>query len=94
MPNQAVEILKALADEHRLDIVRAIASQEDEKAACAVIQACPKLAAMSQPTQSHHLAKLVDAGVLAERKEGTRKWYSLDRARLARFGIDVASLTS
>jgi len=38
---------------------------------------------LTQPTVSHHLKILTDAGVLKREKRGTWAWYTLNRERLA-----------
>lgn len=88
--NQSVEILKALADETRLDIVRKIALQDEATPGCELPGACKHQ--LSQPAMSHHINRLVEAGVLSEEKQGTKKLYSLQRSALERFGIDVTKL--
>lgn len=88
--NQSVEILKALADEHRLAIVRKIAKDMEPTPGCELSTACTQQ--LSQPTMSHHVSKLVEAGVLSVEKRGTQKIYSLECDALKRIGIDVTKL--
>lgn len=76
-PKDKVEVLKALADETRLAIVSAVAAKPGCTAGCDIVGSCPGLAGMSQPTLSHHFARLVSAGVLREQKTGTSKSYFL-----------------
>lgn len=82
-------ILKSLADPTRLDIVRMLASKQNDSASCTDISACSKL---SQPAMSHHFGKLVDAGVLLEKKVGTKKIYELNNPLLGSIGIDPHKL--
>jgi ArsR family transcriptional regulator, arsenate/arsenite/antimonite-responsive transcriptional repressor len=88
--NQSVDILKALADETRLSIVRRIAQDTLPTPSCELPRACSQQ--LSQPTMSHHISKLVEAGVLKEEKRSTKKVYTLQKEALERIGIDVTKL--
>ncbi len=88
--NQSVEILKALADENRLAIVRKIAADAAPTPGCELSSACAQQ--LSQPTMSHHVGKLVEAGVLSVEKRGTQKVYTLECDTLESIGIDVTKL--
>ena len=66
-----VRLLGALADPVRLSIVRQIASQPDAICACDFTECCD----VSQPTISHHLRVLREAGVLTSRREGSNVLY-------------------
>lgn len=88
--NQSVEILKALADETRLSMVRKIAKDTTPTPSCELSSTCTQQ--LSQPTMSHHVNKLVEAGVLGVEKRGTQKVYTLQRDVLAAIGIDVTKL--
>jgi ArsR family transcriptional regulator, arsenate/arsenite/antimonite-responsive transcriptional repressor len=75
-----VLLLQAAADPTRLAILRQL-STADEVCACDFTSCCD----VSQPTVSHHLKVLRDAGwVMAERR-GTWVWYSLRPEAVARF---------
>lgn len=87
--NDTIHVLKALADKTRLEIVRTLVKDRNDTASCAQVSARSTL---SQPAMSHHLKKLVDAGVLQERKAGTEKIYELNSPYLARVGIDPKKL--
>lgn len=87
---QPVDIFKALADETRLDIVRRIARDEVPTPSCELPNACSQR--LSQPAMSHHINRLVEAGVLSEEKRGTKKTYTLRRDILDQVGIDVTKL--
>ena len=63
---------KALADENRL-LALALLKRREELCACE-IQAATGL---SHPTVSHHMAVLVDAGLVAARREGKWQHYRL-----------------
>lgn len=87
--NESITVLKALADRTRLDIVRTLVKDRDDTASCAQVSNCSTL---SQPAMSHHFKKLVDAGVINERKVGTEKIYELNSKVLNRVGIDPKKL--
>jgi ArsR family transcriptional regulator, arsenate/arsenite/antimonite-responsive transcriptional repressor len=79
-----VLLLGALADPARLAIVRQLAA---DGAVCACLVA--PAAGLSQPTLSHHLRVLREAGVVRGERRGTWIWYSLEPAageRLAALG--------
>ena len=59
-------IFKALGDENRIRILKML--QSGEKCACKLLEELN----ISQPTLSHHMKILCDAGIVAGRKEG--KW--------------------
>lgn len=84
----AVKIYKALANPTRLSLVRKLAIKPKG-------EDCGELCAkslLSQPTMSHHLNKLVEAGIVTESKNVTRKSYILNRKLLAINGIDINRL--
>jgi ArsR family transcriptional regulator len=66
--------LKALADPARLRLISMVAAHEGAEA-CVCDLTEPL--GLSQPTVSHHLKVLVDAGILAREKRGTWAYYSL-----------------
>ena len=88
---QSVDVLKALADETRLGIVRKLVRENGTAKSCD-IRACESVTQLSQPAMSHHFAKLVDAGVLVEHKQGTEKVYTINRPLLADMGIDITKV--
>ena len=59
-------IFKALGEENRIRILKML--QSGEKCACKLLEELN----ISQPTLSHHMKILCDAGIVAGRKEG--KW--------------------
>ncbi|MCR8670043.1 metalloregulator ArsR/SmtB family transcription factor [Agrococcus sp. HG114] len=67
--------LRALADPLRLRMLSLIAS-DPRGEACVVDLA--ELAEVSQPTVSHHLKVLREAGVLRSERRGTWVWYSVE----------------
>ena len=73
-------VFKALADPTRVRIVSMLARSEEPACVCELI---PPLG-LSQPTVSHHLKKLVQAGLLTREQRGVWAYYSLDREGLER----------
>jgi ArsR family transcriptional regulator len=66
--------LKALADPARLRLLSMIAAHEDgEACVCDLTEPL----ALSQPTVSHHLKILTDAGFLTRSKRGTWAYYRI-----------------
>jgi DNA-binding transcriptional ArsR family regulator len=83
-------VLKALADPHRRQILRLV--QGHEMAAGQIAARFP----LTQQAISQHIAVLKQAGLLTERREGTRRLYALQhealdpvRALLAEFWPDA-----
>lgn len=71
---------KAIADPARLRLLSFIAGQADgEACVCHLTQPL----GLSQPTVSHHLKVLHDAGLLARERRGTWMFYRIVRARVA-----------
>ena len=68
-----VQMLQALADPVRLSIVRQLAASPEAICACDLTECCT----VSQPTVSHHLKVLREAGVATTRREGTFIYYAL-----------------
>ena len=87
-----VAVYKALADDVRIGMVKNIANSKQPVAGCCVVSSCDLLVRLSQPTASHHFAKLVAAGVLLEEKEGTQKLYTVNTDALWAAGIDIDRL--
>jgi ArsR family transcriptional regulator len=69
----------ALSDPIRLRLLSYIASAGgDEVCACDLIEPSGR----SQPTVSHHMKILVDAGLVAREKRGLWVWYRIVPSRL------------
>jgi ArsR family transcriptional regulator len=78
--SELAELFKVLADPARLQLLSLVASAEaGEACACDLTEPVGK----SQPTVSHHLSKLVDAGLLDREKRGKWAWYRVVPERLA-----------
>jgi ArsR family transcriptional regulator len=71
-------LLRAVSDPTRLQIL-ALISQADQKEACVCNMTKPL--GLSQPTISHHLKKLAEAGLINRERRGTWVWYSLNKER-------------
>src|SRR4051812_43965126 len=78
-------VFKALADPARVRIVNVLARADGPVCAC---RFTPTLG-LSQPTVSHHLKKLTDAGLLEREQRGKWAYFSLNPAALARVGALV-----
>jgi len=76
-----VRLLTALADPTRLAIVRQLATQTDV-CACDFTSCCD----VGQPTVSHHLRVLREAGVVTSERRGSWIFYRLDPAVATRLG--------
>src|SRR5215471_13444642 len=75
-----MQILQALADPIRLEIVRQLAGCPSEgELSCGAVTL-----PVTKSTASHHFKTLLDAGIIAERSEGTRKYLHLRRDELDR----------
>ncbi len=66
-------LFKALADPARIRIVNLIATSDEPVCACHLIEPL----GLSQPTVSHHLKRLVDAGLLEREQRGKWAYFSL-----------------
>ena len=74
---KAARSFKALGDDNRLRIIELIASQ-GEMCACRILDELD----IAQPTLSHHMKLLKDAGLVKARKQGRWMHYSMDRSML------------
>lgn len=71
---QRALVFKALADPNRLRLLSMVkADQSGESCVCDLTEPLE----LGQPTVSHHLKILVDAGLLYREKRGTWAYYSL-----------------
>jgi ArsR family transcriptional regulator len=78
-------VFKALADPHRVRIVNLLATSPDPVCVCEFTGPL----GLSQPTVSHHLKKLVQAGLLEREQRGTWAYYSLRRDALGRLAATL-----
>lgn len=65
------KMMKAIAEPNRLQILNMIST--GEKCACEILDHFH----FTQPTLSHHMKVLIDAGIVATRKEGKWHYYYL-----------------
>jgi len=72
-------LLKAVADPARLQLLSLIKSSPNAES-CVCDLTVPL--ALSQPTVSHHLRVLTEAGLLSRTNRGTWSWYSVNDERL------------
>jgi ArsR family transcriptional regulator len=87
---QIAPLLKALADPVRLRLMSLIAShQGGEACACDLNDAFD----LSQPTISHHLKVLHEAGLLSRDKRGVWVYYRADTEALAGLATLISSTT-
>ncbi len=77
------DLFKALGDPVRVRMLAALAHDPDRQiCACDFVS----IAGKSQPTVSHHLKLLREAGLVAAERRGTWIWYSLVPGRLDALG--------
>jgi ArsR family transcriptional regulator len=67
-------LFKALGDPTRVRILNVLATTGEPVCVCELTPAL----GLSQPTVSHHLKKLTEAGLLAREQRGTWAYYSID----------------
>lgn len=85
---ELADAFKALADPVRLRLLSLIATAPaGEACACEFVSAVGR----SQPTVSHHLSVLADAGLLEREQRGRWAWYRAvpERLRLLRDVLDA-----
>lgn len=70
--NDSVRVFKAFCDENRLRILELL--RTGEKCACKLLDDLH----ITQPTLSHHMKILCDAGIVQGRKDGKWVYYSID----------------
>ncbi|MDW7649817.1 MAG: metalloregulator ArsR/SmtB family transcription factor [Bacillota bacterium] len=74
-----VKMLKALADEKRLQIMQHLS----RRSVC--VCEMESLLSLSQPAVSHHVKVLREAGLITHTRQGKWVFYSLDREQFASF---------
>jgi ArsR family transcriptional regulator len=84
-----VQLLQAMADPVRLAIVRELVACSGSVCACDFTACCP----VSQPTVSHHLKVLREAGVVTTERRGTNIYYDLAPDFAKRWSALSASLS-
>lgn len=83
--DRLVSALKLLANEQRLRLLGLLADRERSVGELAA------LLELREPTVSHHLARLSEAGLVQMRREGNTHHYRLDAEALQRVGRDLAA---
>jgi ArsR family transcriptional regulator len=78
------KLLKAVADPARLQLLALIKSSSGGSA-CVCDLTAPL--GLSQPTVSHHLKVLRDAGLGTRERRGAWAWFSIDHDRLAELAV-------
>ena len=80
------KILKAISDPKRLRIVDMLSC--GELCACKILEAFH----ITQPTLSHDMKVLLEAGIVTDRREGKNIFYSLRQEHLASFEHTLQSI--
>jgi|SRR5579884_624727 len=70
---EPASLLKAVADPHRLAILASLARAQREICVCDFTAGLP----LNQPTVSHHLKILRDAGLITSQRRGTWVYYRI-----------------
>lgn len=84
---ELARLLKAVADPARLQLLSLLRSKDGcEACVCDLTEPL----GLSQPTVSHHLKVLVEAGILAREKRGYWTWYSIVPSRLTELAAVLA----
>jgi ArsR family transcriptional regulator, arsenate/arsenite/antimonite-responsive transcriptional repressor len=81
------DLFKALGDPARVRIVNVLATSDEPVCACELYEPL----GLSQPTVSHHLKKLTDAGLLEREQRGKWAYFSLRREAVEKLAL-VANL--
>jgi len=68
------ELFRSLGDPHRVKIVNLLATSGEPVCVCELIEPL----GLGQPTVSHHLKKLTDAGLLEREQRGRWAYFSLN----------------
>jgi len=84
-PAMVLEFVKALAHESRLRVLGLLAAREHS------VQQLAALLTLKEPTVSHHLALLRDAGLVSLRQDGNTHWYRLELKALSRLARALAT---
>ncbi|MCE0536087.1 metalloregulator ArsR/SmtB family transcription factor [Kineosporia rhizophila] len=84
-------LLKALAEPTRLQLLSLVAAHEGgEACVCDLTEPV----GLSQPTVSHHLKILVDAGLLTREKRGVWAYYTLVPERVSQIAAALGDFTT
>ena len=77
--DRLVAVYRALGDPTRLEVFRLLAAQPEPICVCDIVARFE----VSQPTISHHLKALRDAGLVTVSRRGVWAYYGVDPAGLA-----------
>lgn len=77
---ETISVLKALADDTRLEVFRFIAGQVEPICVCDIVDRFD----VSQPTISHHLRILREAGLISVSRRSNWAFYEVARSGLER----------
>ena len=77
------QLFKALGDPARVRLVNLLAQGDREVCMCDLIEPV----GLSQPTVSHHMKKLVDAGLVEREQRGKWAYFSLKREAVERLAV-------
>lgn len=83
---QKAKVFKSLADKNRVKIVDILSN--GEQCACDLL----KEFEFSQPTLSHHMKVLIEAGIVNARKSGKWQHYSLNENFINSFDYNIKSI--
>ncbi len=83
-------MFRILADPHRLTIIATLARSEEPICVCEFTEALP----LNQPTVSHHLKILRDAGMVVWERRGTWIYYRLAPSARERLANALKNLLS
>ncbi len=83
---QILQILKALADQNRLAIIRHLG--KGEACVCELLE----VFSVTQPTLSHHMRILSEADLVVGRREGKWIHYSINEPMLKAFQASILAL--
>ena len=85
------QLFRALADPHRVKIINLLATSSAPVCVCEFTGPLQ----LSQPTVSHHLKKLVQAGLLHREQRGIWAYYGLNHDALGRLAgaVDLQGAT-
>ena len=86
--DRLVAVFRALGDPTRLEVFRLIAAQPDAICVCDIVARFE----LSQPTISHHLKILLDAGLVTVARRGVWAYYGVDRSGLGLLDGALADL--
>ena len=81
------ELFRALGDPARVRIINLLATSREPVCACELYEPL----GLAQPTVSHHLKKLVEAGLLEREQRGKWAYFSLKRDAVEKLAV-VADL--